>query len=318
MNKNLLFFFTSFFISLPFFWGLNVLEKKLEDFFFWQEIANNPKILTAEISQKLELEKLKPIRNWQIEDLEVNASSAISVLIKSDNSEKILFEKNGDKILPIASLSKLMTAKVVLENYDLFQKIEINKEKSNKKEELPNEFKSGENFSIKQLLYPLLMESNNEAAIILANLIGENNFVELMNSEAKNLGLKDTFFINPTGLDNKETNSSTAKDLVKLTKELLRKHPLIWEILSLPEIDFYTDDGIFHHKIINTNEFLKEFPSVIVGGKTGNTPRAGECLLLVIKAPENRGYIINIILGSNDRFGEMRKLLDWINKAYRF
>lgn len=314
-------FLISFILSLPFWWGVNVLGKNLEDFLFWQEIANNPQILTAQIAQDLEFEKLKPIRNWQIPNLEVDANSAISVLVKPDGSQKILFEKEKGKILPIASLTKLMTAKIVLEYYDLSQKIEISEKAINGEGETGN-FKIGEIFLVKELLYPLLMESSNDAALVLTEVIGEKAFVDLMNLEAKNLDLKNTHFVNPTGLDpnnpQDSVNYSTTEDLVKLTSHLLKEHSLIWDILSLSEFDFFTEDAVFHHKIINTNELLKESPSIILGGKTGKTPKAGGCLILVTKAPKNKGDLINVILGTNDRFEEMKKLINWLNSAYKW
>jgi len=321
MSKNLTTFFVVFLISLPIFWGINVFQKNLEDFLFWQEIADNPQILTAQISSEIQWQKLKPIRNRQIPALEIEAKSAIAVLMKPDGSQKILFEKEKDKILPIASLTKLMTANIVLDNYNLSQFIEINEQAIKEKEETGN-FKIGEIFLVEQLLYPLLMESSNDAAIALAEVIGKKAFVDLMNLEVKNLGLENTHFVNPTGLDpdnpQGSINHSTAKDLVKLASHLLKENPLIWEILSLSEFNFLTEDGVFHHKIINTNKLLAELPTII-GGKTGTTPRSGNCLLLVVKAPKNKGYLINVILGAKEgRFEEMKKLINWLNAAHKW
>lgn len=294
-------FLIAFILSLPFWWGMNVFQKNLEDFLFWKEIADNPQILTAQIIQEERLESLKPIRSRQIENPKIEAKSAISVLIDSQGSEKILYEKAGDKKLPIASLTKLMTANVVLENYELSQEIKISE--------------TGRTFSIEYLLYPLLMESSNDAAYTLANdynEITEEIFVSLMNLKAESLGLENTHFVNPTGLDSNPPtvlNYSTAKDLVRLTKYLLKK-PLIWKILSTPKFDTYGPE------LINTNELLGEIPQL--GGKTGWTLEAGGCFLLVMEAPRSSDYIINVILGSKDRFGEMKKLIDWLHQAYRW
>ena len=321
MNKNLKIFLISFLVSLPIFWGANVLQKNLTNLLFWKEIAENPEILTAQISQEFQLKALKPIRKRQVPDLEIKANSAISVLLEPEGVQKILFEKEKDKILPIASLAKLMTAKIVLENYELSQKIEIS-EKAVKTAEDAGDFKVGEIFSAKELLYPLLMESSNDAAVALAEVIGQKAFADLMNLEAKNLGMEDTYFANPTGLDPNNSqdsiNYSTTEDLIILTNHLLKEQPLIWEVLSLPEFDFFTEDGVFHHKIINTNKLLGEFPAII-GGKTGTTLRAGDCLLLVVRAPKNKGYLINVILGAEaDRFEKMKELINWLNSAYKW
>lgn len=333
----------SFLISLPFWWGINILAKNLEDFLFWQEISKQSEIFTAKANQQILKDKIERLRferlQAELENLKIDAKAAISVLINSREEGKVLFEKNTNQKLPIASLTKLMTALVVLENYDLSKEITVSKEAINQEEDF-GKLEAGKDFQVKYLLYPLLMESSNDAAFSLANDydgMTEEKFVELMNSEAKKMNLENTFFINSTGLDPEEpetkinpvrdktpkasdgcgclrqpisngVNYSTVTDLLKFTKELLKKS-LIWEILSTPKFDLYGPE------LINTNEFLEEsvnWQNSIIGGKTGFTDKAGECFLLVLKTPENNGYFINIILGSNDRFKEMRKLIEVI------
>ena len=320
MSRGFKFFFIGFVFSLPLFWGANVFQKNLEDFLFWEKISDNPQLLAAQIIQEDKLEQLKPIRNWQIPNLEISAKSAISVFLDSTGNKKVLFSKESDRVLPIASLTKLMTANVVLENYDLSQMVEISKQAVEEEEDIGN-FKVGEFFTVEQLLYSLLMESSNDAAGALSQVIGKKAFIDLMNLEAENLGLKNTHFVNLAGLDPDEPNGpvnySTTEDLADLAFYLLKTKPLIFEILRTSELDFFSSDGIFHHKIINNNQLLGKIPS-IVGGKTGETPKASGCLLLVIKAPDSKGYLINVILGSADRFGEMQKLIDWLNSAYKW
>lgn len=318
MEKNLKIFLIVFILSLPFWWGTNLLEKELKDFFFWRELSQNPQILTAQIAAEQKLEDLKPIKKPGAEDLEIEAESAITLFIpaRKDALDRVLFEKNSDKKLAIASLTKLMTAKIVLENYDLSKEITISR-KAVEQEEDFGKLKTGKTFSVEYLLYPLLMESSNDAAFSLANdyngMTG-NEFVRLMNLEVKDMGLKNTYFANVTGLDPEPPktamNYSTVADLAKITKELL-KYPLIWEILSTSNFNLYGPE------LTNTNRLLEEIPS-IVGGKTGYTEKAGGCMLLVLKSPRNSGYLINIILGSNDRFGEIKKLVDWLKLAYKW
>ncbi len=303
MSKNLKIFLIVFLISLPFWWGVNVSQEKLEDFLFWKTLADNPNLFMAQIAQEEILNSLKPIRNWQVEAPEIAASSAISVFINQKGEKRILFEKNSQEQLPIASLTKLMTASVALENYDLSKEIRNSQ--------------VGRTFPAEYFLYPLLIESNNDAALILANdydEMSEEIFVALMNLRAKKLNLENTYFANPTGLDPENSddpkNVSTAQDLVKLTEYLLEK-PLIWEILALPKFDLYGPE------LINTNKLLEEIPEII-GGKTGYTIKAQGCLLLVLQAPKNRGVIINIVLGSQNRFEEMEKIIDWVNSAHKW
>ncbi len=305
--------------------GINAFGKNLSDFLFWYGVSRNPQMLSAELSLEEKLREVKPIRDRKIPDLETTAKSAISVLINDSGKERILFEKESEKILPIASLTKLMTAWVVLEHYDLSKGITISKLATNQYGDI-GKLEEGKTFPAEYLLYPLLMESSNGAAFALAEDydegMTERNFVGLMNLEAKKMGLSNTFFDNPTGLDPEESktemNYSTANDLVIFTKKLLEK-PLIWEILSLPKYSSYGPE------LINTNKFLldgsTQWQDRIIGGKTGYTGEAGGCLLLVMKAQKAQGLLINVILGANgreNRFDEMRKLVEWLKSAYKW
>ncbi|MFH1462420.1 MAG: serine hydrolase [bacterium] len=320
MSQNVKIFLSVFILSLPFWWGTNLLEKNLRDFFFWQEASRNPQILIAQIALEENLINLKkdfkPALEKDVENLEIEAAAATSVFINKNGREILLFEKNKDKILPIASLTKLMTALVVLENYDLLKEIVISEEAVEQKENF-GKLTEGKVFSTEYLLYPLLMESSNDAAFALANDydgMTEKIFIELMNQEAAKLNLKNTFFDNPTGLDpadsKRKMNYSTAADLASLAESLLET-PLVWEILSAKEYNFYGPE------LINTNELLGEIPEII-GGKTGYTEKSGGCMLLVLEAPQNKGFLVNVILGSNDRFEEIRKMVGWLKTAYQW
>ena len=286
MNNNLKIFLTIFLISLPFWWGVNVFHENMEKFFYQREITGNPSILAsiayqAELEEKLEQMRPTRIKNYQ--GLETSALSVISVFIDNQGKERILFEKNSQERMPIASLTKLMTAYVALKNYDLPEEME-------------------------KELYLALIESNNEAALNLARTNGETTFIKSMNLEAESLGMENTFFINPTGLDGENNfNYSTALDLVKLAKHLTEEKHLILEISTLAEFE----------DSVNTNRLLGEI-SGIIGGKTGETRKSGDCLLLIIQAPQNKGHVINVVLNSQDRFEEMKKLIDWTQHAYRW
>lgn len=305
--ENLKYFFVAFLLSLPFWWGMNLLEKSLGDLFFWQEIAKSPQIFTAQVNiRQFETKKIPNLP----EDgpLAIQAESVVSVWISPENQEKILFEKDADKILPIASLTKLMTAHVALEYYpDLSQTIEISQEAVFQTEDFGN-LKIGEHLSVENLLYIMLIESSNDAAFSLVEIIGQEGFVDLMNLEAKYLGMGDSHFVDPSGV--LAENKSSAKHLVILTKQLLER-PLIWKILGKPEFDLYGPDGVFHHKLLNTNELLGKIPEIL-GGKTGFLPEAKGCFLLVLEVPKNKGFLVNVILGAENKFEEMEKLINLI------
>jgi D-alanyl-D-alanine carboxypeptidase (penicillin-binding protein 5/6) len=163
------------------------------------------------------------------------------------------------------------------------------------------------------------MESSNDAAFALADDYSgmyESKFLSLMNDEAGSLGMSNTTFYSVSGLDpekdenQNKINISSARDVYKLVKSLLPKE-LIWEILSTKEFSQYGP------VLENTNKLIGTTPG-LVGGKTGYTLKAKECIALVTKAPKDKGYIINVILGSNDRFGEMSNLVKWIKQGYNW
>jgi len=306
MSKNIKLFLIIILVSFPFWWGMNVFEKGLEDFFYAKNIEKNPpSLFIAQITQDYDL------KNRDYENLEIEAESAISVEINSQGKEKVLFKKNAREPMPIASLTKLMTAIVAWEFYDPELRVQISKE-AIEQEEDNGELKIGEILTVKDLLYIMLIESSNDAAYALAQVIGVEGFQDLMNLKAKDMDLKNTYFFNSTGLDpnsenSKEINYSSAEDLVKLGKYLLKK-PSILEILNKKEYPLYLKNGVLHHILSNTNELLGEIPEII-GGKTGFTERAGGCLIEILKGRRAGTYLINVILNSPARFEDMKKLI---------
>ena len=311
---KLKYFLIAFVLSLPFWWGINFFQENLENYFYAQISQPLEEIVLAKIPPK----PPKP-------ELDLQAKAAISVKLNESGAEKILFNKNINQPLPIASLTKLMTAVIVLENYDLddthpppYTLITISKTAANQ-ENVPNygnlDKEIGKKFNVKQLLELMLIYSSNDSAWALSEVIGVPNFLEKMNQKAKDLGLENTNFINPHGLDPENLhydpsvinfyNYSTARDLVKLAQYILKEHPLIFEIPH--EAPLYSvKDGIFD--LFLTQE--------VIGGKTGYTDEAGGCIIFIFKN-ERGSFFVNLILGapsSSARITEMQKLIDWINQ----
>lgn len=271
-----------------------------------------PKTLFTFVDLKTNLFKPFKIKD---QALKVKAKIASSTLIKEDQ-KIILYKKNLEKESAIASITKLMTAVIAIEKYPADSKIEVN-DKILETWGTSGKLVSGEHFTVKNLLYIMLIESSNDAAECLASKLGKSNFLLLMNEKAKELKMKNTFFVNPTGLDedNGSFNTSSAKDLTILTTEIIEKYPLIKEILSKTSYSVISEEGI-EHKLRNTNILLKEIPYK-TWGKTGYTEKANECLILMTKSPHN-DIIINIIINSNDRFKEMKTLTSWVENNFSF
>lgn len=243
--------------------------------------------------------------------IEVDASLPPQFFVAKnwDSNVKILFNRDSKKKLPIASLTKLMTALVVLENYDLNQKVVISQAAMEQEGEQGN-LLAWETLSVKNLLYITLIESSNRAAYALSEVMGNDKFIASMNEEAQKMGLLNTHFNDSTGLDPK--SYSTAEDLAKLSQYLFLNYPLFKEITGLKEFDLYLDGNVFHHKLISTNKLLGEVPGV-VSGKTGWTDTAKGCFMVIQESPKKGNYLIYVVLGAEDRFGEMKKLIDRVN-----
>ena len=302
-------------LSLPFWWGMNLLSENLQNSWFEEE-SNRSLRISNRHTEELKLEKELQRR---FKALEINAKAAILVKIDENGDERVLFEKDSQKPLAIASLTKLMTALVVFDLDEVYAEsrpVKITKEAVGQEGQSKyGELKIGESLSVKNLLHIALIESSNDAAFALTEPIGRQGFVELMNLYSKKIELENTYFVNPTGLEPDKPeelkNISTARDIVKLAKYILENYPQIFEITTNRSYEVLNPDGAVHHFIPqNTNELLREFPEII-GGKTGWGIEAGGCLLLVLDNPEKEGsYFVSIVLGAKDRFAEMRKLIN--------
>lgn len=312
MPKKLRNFLIGLILSLPLWWGINVLQMRLM----------KAEVFTASLSQQgqitEQLKQLRPAKSHQATAFELEAKAGAAVFFGSDR-KMTLFEKNPNQKLPLASLSKLMTAKVVKENYDLEKLVKVSKKAVDTEGDFV-ELKVGEKILVKNLLYPLLIESSNDAAQALAQIIGQDSFVSLMNLESQYLGLENTHFENPTGLDPEYSkkqsllNYSTARDLINLSHHLLKQHPEIFEITTEKEFELVTLEGLSHQ--LSNNNILLDQRTDIIGGKTGFTDQARGCLLIITKV--RGGHVISVILGSEQRFKEMENLLTWIEKSYVF
>ena len=309
------------------FFALGLLVFFFLSFFANGYIKNLDKSSSFSFLKASEIDLLKPLTKEKINDLYLSSNNFLSVYVNLDeNKEVLLSQKKIDKQIPIASLSKLMTAVVSLENYKENSIVKISKSAIDTYSTAGG-LREGEEIIMKDLLYVMLIESSNDAAEALAEKMGRSKFISKMNEKAKELEMNNTEFVNPSGLDVfddatetilKETNVSTPEDLKNLVKYILKKYPLITEILSISEIDIQSQSG-FMHKLENTNILLKENP-VYLWGKTGYTKEANGCIILILKSYSKEGsdnsYIINIITGADDRFREARKLEAWLKDSF--
>lgn len=237
----------------------------------------------------------------------VSAKSAIFVDTKSG---EVLYAKNIHDPLPVASLVKVMTVLVALENKSMDSIYHISQ---NAAQMEPDKMLliAGEDLSLKELLYGIFLVSANDAAEAIAEgTTGDRSeFIAMMNAKALQLGMKDTYFANPTGLDEDTKNSySSAYDLAILTRYLVRNYPQVVDISSTYHIYLPITETHQDYDMYSGINLLTTYPGV-VGFKTGYTPEAG--LTLITLARKNGQEIIGVLLGSEYRRDEAKELLDY-------
>jgi len=237
--------------------------------------------------------------------------SAKSFLISNLVTGESLLEKNADQELSIASLTKLMSAIVAKETIYLGREIINNQAADNYGNFSPQK---GAYYSGFDLLFPLLMESSNEAAKILSSFVGESYFVNNMNQKAKSIYMENTRFSDSAGIN--ADNISNARDLEKMIAYIYYKSHFIFDITKgiAPENVGLVNIGhtIDISSLKNFNEFASY--SDIVGMKNGETTAAKQTLVSVwnINTPTGIVPVSIIVLGSDDRKNDTEKLLNWV------
>lgn len=238
--------------------------------------------------------------------------SAKSALAYDLTTNKVLFAKNPKERLPMASLTKIMTAIVALENKRHDDKYYVPQEALVGEDSMG--LSAGEVLSQKELLYGLLLNSGNDAAEVLARNYptGRDGFLQAMNDKAKAMGLFDTVFSNPTGLQGDGIQHTTAYDLLVMTRYALEHFPDFREVAATYEHDIPETATHKEYYLTNETNLLSTYPGV-KGIKTGYTPEAGLCLVSYLEYDGHK--IIGILLNSEDRRGEMKDLLDYSLKS---
>ena len=217
-----------------------------------------------------------------------------------------VFARNENLKLFPASTTKILTALVAIDIYKPDQVITVKKTID---EGQVMELVIGEKITIENILYGLLVHSGNDAAYVLADNYGYEKFVDLMNKKAQSLGMKNSYFSNPNGLDSAPQHS-TAFDLSLAARELL-KNPYLSKIVSTKEITISDVDFKYFHQLTNVNKLLGEIQG-LGGLKTGYTENAGENLISFYK--KNGHQFVIVILKSLDRFNDTRNIIKWIEE----
>lgn len=262
------------------------------------DFAPSIRLNTGQLREMAEASQVPPI-------------SAKAAMLYNAGDGRVLFRLNENQPFPHASLTKLMTALLVLErgNTDaIYFDTQVTIQSSDLVGGATMGLQAGETLTVGQLLYGLLIPSGNDAATALARHYAGSvdAFVSNMNQRAATLGLTQTQFQNPHGFDATD-HFSSVQDILALTQQLLN-YPFFREIVATKSTN------IAGHQLTNTNRLLGEFAGTI-GVKTGTTPAAGQCL---VSAIERNGQTVLIIqLGSQDRYKDVRTLYASYEKNYR-
>jgi len=259
--------------------------------------------------------KIIPANDYpvHINDIAAPILTAKSIVVIDYDSAVPLYEKNENERLLPASTSKIMTALTALDYYQLndILTMDVTDTTSQTLKIIP-----GDKFTVENLIYALLVSSANDVGDVLAKNYpgGTKEFVKAMNLKASELHLDNSIFANPTGLDSDQNGNpllqrsySTSLDLARLGTVAL-KNDLIKKIVSTKSYTIMSVDTNHQYLLNNVNTLLN-LRDDIYGIKTGWTEDAGECLVGL--AERNDHKIVTVVLGSDDRFGETIKLVDW-------
>jgi D-alanyl-D-alanine carboxypeptidase (penicillin-binding protein 5/6) len=238
------------------------------------------------------------------ENVDISAKAAILI---DESSGRVVFARNERQRLPQASLTKIMTALLVIEHGDLDEKVEIS-EYAAETGESSIWLEKGEVLSRNELLYALMLNSANDAAVALAESVAgsEELFVSQMNRRVRTLHLGDTHFANPHGLD-AEGHYSSAYDLASLAREGL-KNPLFRKVVTTKQMDIPWSDHPWNRSLGNRNQLITRYQGAR-GVKTGYTNKAGSCLVGAAQRGELK--LISVVLNSCDIYSDTEKLLDY-------
>lgn len=236
--------------------------------------------------------------------------SADSYLVADVDSGDVYIEYNAQQILPIASVSKLITALVANETISFDKKI-TTPEKYMAQKANTHDTKSKQ-FVVSDLLYPLLMESSNGVAETLAEYYGTDAFVRWMNATARSLNMRSTHFAEPSGLS--PDNVSTSDDLFRLAVYLADKKTFIWGITRTPTKRISAVDGAVY-SIANFNKFSER--NDFIGGKVGYTDEAGHTMVSIFSfsVGSTTRRVAFIVLQSDDSTADTQTLTRWFTKA---
>ena len=239
-------------------------------------------------------------------------TSATSAILMDTDSGRIIYQKDIHNVRSVASISKIMTAIVAIESGKLDEIVIIGDE-INSAYGSGIYIKVGEELTLRDLVYGLMLRSGNDAALAIAHFVGGSvdNFVNLMNNQAKQIGMTQTTFNNPSGLDQEKGNYSTAYDMALLTKYAMQ-NPEFKTIVGTKKYELKTN--LNYYLWNNKNKLLTTY-KYATGGKTGFTTKAKRTL--VTTASKNNVNLVAVTLNDGNDFEDHKNLFEEAFNEYR-
>ena len=241
-----------------------------------------------------------------------------AALVFDERENEVIMERHAGQVVPVASLSKLMTAMVILDaDLDMDEVIAISKDDKDRIRYSKSRLRNSMKFTRKDLLLIALAASENRAAMALARTYpgGSDEFVDAMNRKAHSLGLTKTRFADPAGLSN--DNVSTAQELMQLAKAA-SEYPVIREFTTQTRQSITDLKSQREITFGNTNRLVKKVTWPISLSKTGFTKDAGNCLVMQTKI--NARPVIIVLLnswGTLSKYGDSNRIKKWLTKIER-
>lgn len=241
--------------------------------------------------------------------------SAQSAILMEQSSGRVLYDKNANKPMRIASITKIMTAILAIESGKMNEWVKVS-EKAVHTEGSSIYLIPGEKIKLEDLVYGLMLRSGNDAAVAISEHVGGSldGFVYLMNQKAEEIGMKNTHFANPHGLDDHENHLSTAYDMALLTRYAMNNE--VYEKISGTKVHKAPHPTEkWDRKWKNKNRLLTELYSYTTGGKTGYTKRAKRTL--VTTATKNELDLIAVTLNGPDDWNDHIQMYETGFNTYR-
>ena len=256
-----------------------------------------------------------------------NLYAQAAVLMDAE-SGRILFEKNGQEVLAMASTTKIMTCILALEKGNLDDIVKAS-ELASSQPKVHLGMKAGEEFKLGDLLYSLMLESHNDSAVAIAEHVGGSveGFAKLMNAKAKELGCQNTYFITPNGLDETDEigmHATTASELARIMSYCIMESPKKEEFLSITSMPSHSFNNVEENRTFscsNHNSFLNMMEGAI-SGKTGFTGKAGYCYVGALER-DGRTFVVALLAcgwpnNKNYKWKDTVKLMEYALDNYTY